>query len=137
VVRRSHGSSGTARTVARLPCIDMREVERLADDLAVARDQILFAVSKTLNDEAFIALVSFLGGLTGRVTERLKPGLAARCPRINSTSVRARPLGPQSVAMCQAGSNEVTKQLPHNGREFECRNEEHKRVAQESELTRA
>ena len=28
-------------------------------------------------------------GLTGRVTERLKPGLAARCPRINSTSVRA------------------------------------------------
>ena len=35
---------------------------------------------------------------------------------------------------------EVTKQLPHNGREFEYRiksvNEEHERVAGESELTR-
>jgi hypothetical protein len=39
------------------------------------------------------------------------------------------------------GAYEVTKQLPHNGREFEYRiksvNEEHERVARESELTRA
>ena len=39
------------------------------------------------------------------------------------------------------GVYEVTKQLPHNGREFEYRiksaNEEHERVARESELTRA
>jgi hypothetical protein len=38
------------------------------------------------------------------------------------------------------GAYEVTKQLPHNGREFEYRiksmNEEHERVAGESELTR-
>ena len=43
--------------------------------------------------------------------------------------------------MCQAGAYEVTKQLPHNGREFEYRiksaNEEHERVAQESKLTGA
>ena len=36
---------------------------------------------------------------------------------------------------------EVTKQRPHNGREFEYRiksaNEEHERVARESELTKA
>jgi len=39
------------------------------------------------------------------------------------------------------GVYEVTKQLPHNGREFEYRikgaNEEHERVARESELTKA
>jgi hypothetical protein len=39
------------------------------------------------------------------------------------------------------GVYEVTKQLPHNGREFEYRiksaNEAHERVAQESELTKA
>jgi hypothetical protein len=39
------------------------------------------------------------------------------------------------------GFYEVTKQLPHNGREFEYRiksaNEEHERVARESELTKA
>src|SRR4029450_12877359 len=39
------------------------------------------------------------------------------------------------------GANEVTKQLPHNGREFEYRiksaNEDHERVARESELTKA
>ena len=39
------------------------------------------------------------------------------------------------------GAYEVTKQLPHNGREFEYRiksaSEEHERVALESELTRA
>ena len=39
------------------------------------------------------------------------------------------------------GIYEVTKQLPHNGREFEYRiksaGEEHERVAGESELTRA
>jgi hypothetical protein len=38
------------------------------------------------------------------------------------------------------GAYEVTKQLPHNGSEFEYRiksaNEEHQRVARESELTR-
>jgi hypothetical protein len=38
------------------------------------------------------------------------------------------------------GAYQVTKQLPHNGREFEYRiksaNEEHERVARESELTR-
>jgi hypothetical protein len=38
------------------------------------------------------------------------------------------------------GAYEVTKQLPHNGREFEYRiksaSEEHERVAGESELTR-
>jgi hypothetical protein len=42
--------------------------------------------------------------------------------------------------MCPAGFNEVTRQLPHNGSEFEYRiksaNEEHERVARESELTR-
>jgi hypothetical protein len=39
------------------------------------------------------------------------------------------------------GAYEVTKQLPHNGREIEYRiksaNEEHERVARESELTKA
>jgi hypothetical protein len=39
------------------------------------------------------------------------------------------------------GAYEVTKQLPHNGREFEYRiksaSEEHERVAGESELTKA
>jgi hypothetical protein len=39
------------------------------------------------------------------------------------------------------GAYEVTKQLPHNGREFEYRiksaSESHERVASESELTRA
>jgi hypothetical protein len=39
------------------------------------------------------------------------------------------------------GAYEVTKQLPHNGREFEYRvksaSEEHERVMGESELTRA
>jgi hypothetical protein len=39
------------------------------------------------------------------------------------------------------GAYEVTRQLPHNGREFEYRiksaGEEHERVAGESELTRA
>lgn len=39
------------------------------------------------------------------------------------------------------GAYQVTKQLPHNGREFEYRikgaSEEHERVARESELTRA
>jgi hypothetical protein len=39
------------------------------------------------------------------------------------------------------GAYEVTKQLPHNGREFEYRiksaNEEHERVAGESELIKA
>ena len=39
------------------------------------------------------------------------------------------------------GAYEVTKQLPHNGREFEYRiksaSEEHERVAGESELTRS
>ena len=39
------------------------------------------------------------------------------------------------------GIYEVTKQLPHNGREFEYRiksaSEEHERVALESELTKA
>ena len=38
------------------------------------------------------------------------------------------------------GAYEVTKQLPHNGREFEYRiksaNEDHERVARESELTK-
>jgi hypothetical protein len=39
------------------------------------------------------------------------------------------------------GVYQVTKQLPHDGREFEYRiksaNEEHERVARESELTKA
>jgi hypothetical protein len=39
------------------------------------------------------------------------------------------------------GASEVTKQLPHNGREFEYRiksaNEEHERVAGENELVKA
>ncbi len=39
------------------------------------------------------------------------------------------------------GAYEVTKQLPHNGREFEYRvksaNEEHERVVRESQLTKA
>ena len=39
------------------------------------------------------------------------------------------------------GAYEVTKQLPHNGREFQYQiksaNEEHERVARESELTKA
>ena len=40
-----------------------------------------------------------------------------------------------------SGAYVVTKQLPHNGREFEYRiksaNEEHERVVRESELTKA
>jgi hypothetical protein len=40
----------------------------------------------------------------------------------------------------RGGAYEVIKQLPHNGREFEYRiksaNEEHARVAQETELSR-
>src|SRR5262245_44130135 len=51
----------------------------------------------------------------------------ARWPHTNSTSVRSLASGP-------------SKQLPHNGREFEYRiksaSEEHERVAGESELTR-
>ena len=43
--------------------------------------------------------------------------------------------------MCLAGPTKLTKQLPHNGREFEYRiksaNEDHERVARESELTKA
>jgi hypothetical protein len=39
------------------------------------------------------------------------------------------------------GAYEVTKQLPHNGREFEYRiksaNEDHERVVREGELTKA
>jgi hypothetical protein len=39
------------------------------------------------------------------------------------------------------GAYEVTKQLPHNGRDFEYHiksaNEEHERVARESDLTKA
>jgi hypothetical protein len=39
------------------------------------------------------------------------------------------------------GAHEVTKQLPHNGREFEYHiksaNEEHERVARESDLRKA
>jgi hypothetical protein len=53
-------------------------------------------------------------------------------------SVTLRPAISRNVP---GGVYEVTKQLPHNGREFEYRiksaNEEHERVARESELTKA
>jgi hypothetical protein len=53
-------------------------------------------------------------------------------------SVTLRPAISRNVP---GGTYEVTKQLPHNGREFEYRiksaNEEHERVAQESELIKA
>jgi hypothetical protein len=53
-------------------------------------------------------------------------------------SVIVRPAISRNVP---GGVYEVTKQLPHNGREFEYRiksaNEEHERVAQESELIKA
>jgi hypothetical protein len=53
-------------------------------------------------------------------------------------SVTLRPAISRNVP---GGVYEVTKQLPHNGHEFEYRiksaNEEHERVARESELTKA
>ena len=53
-------------------------------------------------------------------------------------SVIVRPAISRNVS---GGVYEVTKQLPHNGREFEYRiksaNEEHERVVRESELTKA
>jgi hypothetical protein len=51
--------------------------------------------------------------------------------------VNLRPVVSRNVP---GGAYEVTKHLPHNGREFEYRiksaSEEHERVARESELTR-
>ena len=51
--------------------------------------------------------------------------------------VNLRPVVSRNV---RGGAYEVTKHLPHNGREFEYRiksaGEEHERVAGESELTR-
>jgi hypothetical protein len=53
-------------------------------------------------------------------------------------SVTLRPAISRNVP---GGVYEVTKQLPHSGREFEYHiksaNEEHERVARESELTKA
>jgi hypothetical protein len=53
-------------------------------------------------------------------------------------TVRVKPAFSRSVP---GGAYEVTKQFPHNGREFEYRiksaNEDHERVARESELTKA
>jgi hypothetical protein len=53
-------------------------------------------------------------------------------------SVIVRPTISRNVP---GGVYEVTKQLPHNGREFEYRiksaNEEHERVVRESKLTKA
>ena len=53
-------------------------------------------------------------------------------------TVNLRPAANRNVP---GGVYEVTKQLPHNGREFEYRiksaTESHERVATESELTRA
>jgi hypothetical protein len=53
-------------------------------------------------------------------------------------SVIVRPAISRNVP---GGVYEVTKRLPHNGREFEYRiksaNEEHERVVRESELTKA
>jgi hypothetical protein len=50
-------------------------------------------------------------------------------------------LAPAISRNVPGGAYEVTKQLPHNGREFEYHiksaNEEHERVARESELTKA
>jgi hypothetical protein len=55
-----------------------------------------------------------------------------------SETVMLRPAVNRNVP---GGIYEVTKQLPHNGREFEYRiksaSEEHERVALESELTKA
>jgi hypothetical protein len=55
-----------------------------------------------------------------------------------SESVILRPAISRNVP---GGVYEVTKQLPHDGREFEYRikssNEEHERVAREGELTKA
>ena len=52
-------------------------------------------------------------------------------------TVMLRPVVSRNVP---GGAYEITKQLPHNGREFEYRiksaNESHERVALESELTR-
>ena len=50
-------------------------------------------------------------------------------------------LSPAISRNVPGGAYEVTKQLPHNGREFENRvksaNEEHERVVRESQLTKA
>ncbi len=46
-------------------------------------------------------------------------------------------LAPAISRNVPGGAYEVTKQLPHNGREFKSANEEHERVARESELTKA
>lgn len=50
-------------------------------------------------------------------------------------------LSPAISRNVPGGAYEVTKQLPHNGREFEYRvksaNEEHERVVRESQLTKA
>ena len=66
---------------------------------------------------------------------------SGRWPRIKfhvGEIVSLRPVVSRNVP---GGAYEVTKQLPHNGREFEYRiksaSEEHERVALESELTKA
>jgi hypothetical protein len=50
-------------------------------------------------------------------------------------------LAPAISRNVPGGAYQVTKQLPHNGREFEyyikSANEEHERVARESDLTKA
>jgi hypothetical protein len=61
--------------------------------------------------------------------------------------LRSRSLADYTIDMHESefseatGVYEVTKQLPHDGREFEYRiksaNEEHERVAREGELTKA
>jgi hypothetical protein len=62
-----------------------------------------------------------------------------RAPKFKiGTTVRVRASVARNVP---GGIYEVTRQLPHNGTQFEYRiknpNEEHERVARESELTRA
>jgi hypothetical protein len=65
-------------------------------------------------------------------------GLSSRCRESIGETVILRPSANRNVP---GGVYEVTKQLPHNGHEFEYRikssNELHERVAQESELTSA
>jgi hypothetical protein len=60
--------------------------------------------------------------------------------RASCLLVRSATLRPVVSRNVPGGAYEVTKHLPHNGREFEYRiksaGEEHERVAGESELTR-
>jgi hypothetical protein len=88
-------------------------------------------------------MISVENSTANRVKATRPAAILIGCPmpshkfRIGETVI----LRPSANRNVPGGVYEVTKQLPHNGHEFEYRikssNELHERVAQESELTRA